>query len=166
MKRHPWFHRPVRSGISLGIGGDPKTVIMVVVLVAIIGVAIFYIVRNATGSGASSSFANRKFPYKCLSCDQVVELSGKQVQDMFREQVKDQGDPMGGPPMGMGVEKLVCPNCGEKELVPAVKCPACDTVFVLDIDPMGPPKDDTCPNCGASYLEELRKARQGEREDK
>ena len=80
--------------------------------------------------------------FKCLNCQQVKHYTLKQVSERT-----------GSAHMAPGIV-LHCEECGQNKLTQATKCPQCEEVFVIS---MGRPGSDKCPNCGASYLDELRR---------
>lgn len=80
----------------------------------------------------------------CLSCGYTEQMP---VRNFFTEQQQEmlQTHNMMTPPM------ITCPRCGKKQMVRALKCERCGTIFAVD----SVPGDyyDRCPKCGYSALE-------------
>jgi prepilin-type processing-associated H-X9-DG protein len=83
-------------------------------------------------------------PFKCTNkeCGEVTTYTVADIQMM--NQTSSQ--PTTGP------EMLDCPKCKKHSLTQAVKCPACEEVFIMNKNPEEMGFNDKCPKCGKSYV--------------
>jgi len=140
-KSSVWF-RTSFSGITIGgsYGGQPLSLVVLTVVVS--AMALITVYDAVSGSRTSGVNPQKQIPFKCLSCNTIVQYTIKDLQKM---QKPGEMGPM------MGPMKLECPRCHRKELTQAVECPRCNEVFVMKMDPSKGLFDDKCPKCGESY---------------
>jgi len=136
------------------MGDSKKKPIMIAVIVACLGVAaaITYITSSGGGGGIETIDSSEMMWVKCSNpdCGGEYQIDEKGYLEYIREHQE-----------GMSTPPLVCKECGEESVYNAVKCPKCGVIFFHGSIREAKFKD-TCPECGYSEIEDLRKkARQG-----
>ena len=148
MRSKSIVNKSMLSGVTIGGSGGGQPIPLLIVTIVVVAMALVTVWESVTG-GSSSFDPSREIPFKCTSC---AEISSKTLGEL-RDLQKDM--PMGGP---MEAPKYDCPKCGKKALTQAVKCPECEEVFIIAMDPTQGMYDDKCPKCSVSYAEAWRKA--------
>jgi predicted RNA-binding Zn-ribbon protein involved in translation (DUF1610 family) len=133
---------PVHSDIIIGGSGGGQPLHLVILTVLVLLMAIVSVYDAAFGGSSNGVNLDKKIPFKCTSCDNIVMYTIRNLQKM---QKPGQMGPM------MGPMTLDCPKCRWKTLTQAVECPKCGEIFVMKMDPSRNMFDDKCPKCGESY---------------
>ena len=126
-----------------------KKPIMIAIIVVCIGVAgaITYITSSGGGGGIETVDRGEIMWVKCSNpdCGAEYETDKRDYLEYIQEHQK-----------GMSTPPLICKECGEESVYRAVKCEKCGAVFFY-----GAVRDakfkDTCPECGYSKTEQIRK---------
>lgn len=129
------------SGLTIGGSGGGQPLPLVILTIVVLAMALMTVYDAASG-GSNRVNLNKKIPFKCTSCGEVVYYTIKDLQKMQKPNAM-------GPMMGPMV--LTCPKCHKKTLTQATKCPKCGEVFIMKMDPAKGLFDDKCPKCGTSY---------------
>jgi len=126
-----------------------KKPVMIVVAIACIALAAGITYWTQFRGGASAQA--RPVVLKCMNkdCGYVKETNSEQMWE-GTEQINLESAAESGP------LTFMCPQCGKKSMMTAVKCPKCGEVFVPNVRDL---KDfpDRCPKCRYSAAEEETK---------
>jgi prepilin-type processing-associated H-X9-DG protein len=98
-----------------------------------------------TTQPSPSKTLNKNIPFKCTNKDcGTIELFS--IGELRKMQEPVEKGPMMGPMV------FDCPKCKKHSLTQAVECPACEEIFILNMDPKIGVFDDKCPKCGKNYV--------------
>lgn len=110
----------MKQGVKIGI-----------IVVALGGAGISYFVFGGSRDQFLATGDESKTLWMCQGCNEVIEISPKQVLDLATES-------------GGSAPPYICSKCKEKKLYHALKCDKCSTVFF----PAGvPDASGVCPKC-------------------
>lgn len=115
-----------------------RDIVLGVLAVALVGVAIFYFVRNRGGEEAAPTDAGSYTYWLCEACGEFFHLSGADLDRIYKRRefstTKDERAAM----------RLRCKKCGQDKAVRASKCPQHGDV-VKDLP--GPNDPRKCSKC-------------------
>jgi ribosomal protein L37AE/L43A len=143
MRSKSLWLRPKFSGVTVGGSGGGQPLPLVILTVVVLAMALITVFDSVTSSGREIDLS-KQIPFKCTNpqCNEVKFYTLGELKTM---QKPGSMGPMMGPMI------LDCPKCSQHTLTQAVKCPKCDEVFIMKMDPSKGMFDDKCPKCGVSY---------------
>ena len=107
----------------------------------VLAAGITLLTRSRSG-GIPEHFADEMIWVKCAKCGHAYQITKKEYFE-YQQKHDDPSSPI--------APLMVCPKCGEKAVLRAVKCEKCGEVFFWGSIPGD--FDDRCPKCGYSKKE-------------
>jgi predicted RNA-binding Zn-ribbon protein involved in translation (DUF1610 family) len=162
-------YRSFSTGFGFAGGSGSRANKIVILSLFMIALSVLTLMDYALSRTRSGVNWDQKVPFKCTKCGLVESFTIRDLNKINESEIKRLGvsaEPGGtttqpttlpvlGGPM-MGPLTLECPKCKDKTLTQAVECLKCQTVFIMNMDPMKGIFDDKCPKCGESFSKAWR----------